>query len=134
MSKDLVSLTVPVRGEYARTVRMTAAELASRIGMSYDEVDDVRMATEEAFVYAGRCSGATGTVTFAFQVDEGELSVAVGPLASCCTPDAETAVSESYAEFILASVCDEFSVDHTEGQCMLRFVRRVGATSENAGA
>ena len=33
---------------------MTAAELASRIGMSIDDVDDVRIAVEEAFVLAVR--------------------------------------------------------------------------------
>jgi serine/threonine-protein kinase RsbW len=133
MSTDLVTLTVPVRGEYARTVRMTAAELASRLGMSYDEVDDVRIAAEEAFVYAGRCAGGADSVTFSFEVREDALAVAVGPLVSCCTPDADSA-SESYAEFILASVCDEFSVDHAQGQCMLRFTRRAGAVQEAPGA
>ena len=50
--RDRITLTVPSRSEYARTVRMTAAALASRMGMSFDDVEDVRMAAEEAFVYA----------------------------------------------------------------------------------
>ena len=45
-------LEVPPLPRYARVVRMTAANLAVIAGMNVDEVDDVRMAAEEAFVYA----------------------------------------------------------------------------------
>ena len=45
-------LEVPPLPRYARAVRMTAANLAVIAGMNVDEVDDVRMAAEEAFVYA----------------------------------------------------------------------------------
>ena len=124
MGKDRVTLTVPARGEYARTVRMTAAELATRIGMSYDEVDDVRMAAEEAFVYASECSGDTAEVVFSFSAGDGELSVDVGPLPACCASEGARAVSEGYAEFILQSVCDEFAIEHESGSCMLRLCRR----------
>jgi serine/threonine-protein kinase RsbW len=129
MGKDRVTLTVPARGEYARTVRMTAAELAARLGMSYDEVDDVRMAAEEAFVYACDCAGETADVTFTFILDEGVLHVEVGPLPLCCAPDGTGhAASESYAEFILQSVCDEFAIEHDAGACTLRLCRRAAAS------
>ncbi|MRS13127.1 MAG: ATP-binding protein [Actinobacteria bacterium] len=132
MGKDRVTLTVPARGEYARTVRMTAAELAARIGMSYDEVDDVRMAAEEAFVYACECAGGQEAVTFAFEIEDGSLVVEVGPLPACCVPEKGHSASESYAEFILRSVCDEFDITHEAGACNMRFCRR--ATTEVAGA
>jgi hypothetical protein len=50
--KDRVVLSVPARGEYARTVRLAAAELAARTGMTIDDADDVKLAVEEAFVFA----------------------------------------------------------------------------------
>src|SRR5574340_1667737 len=109
MGKDRITLIVPARSDYARTVRMTAAELASRIGMSYDEVDDVRMAAEEAFVYAADCSEETGDITFTFAVRDSELEVTVGPLP--CDNERCAGASEGYAEFILRSVCDEFSIE-----------------------
>lgn len=131
MSKDRVTLVVPARGEYARTVRMTAAELAARLGMSYDEVDDVRMAAEEAFVYACECAGDQPGVTFSFILDEGELRIEVGPLPACCTPEGEHATSGSYAEFILQSVCDEFAIAHETGACTLRLCRRVSSSGDD---
>ncbi|MDO8880777.1 MAG: ATP-binding protein [Coriobacteriia bacterium] len=119
MHADCIRLTVPARGEYAKTVRMTAAQLASRIGMSYDQVDDVRIAAEEAFVYACECAADTAEITFDFEITGSTLSVRVGPLPTSCMPEAGAA-SENYAEFILRSVCDDFSVEHVAGECVLR--------------
>jgi serine/threonine-protein kinase RsbW len=124
MGKDRVTLTVPARAECALTVRMTAAELAARIGMSYDEVDDVRIGAEEAFVYACECAGDPAEVTFSFLVEEGVLSAEVRPLPACCAVEGARSASEGYAEFILRSVCDEFEVCHEEGSCILKLSHR----------
>ncbi|MDY0340714.1 MAG: ATP-binding protein [Coriobacteriia bacterium] len=133
MASDRITLIVPARGEYAKTVRMTAAELASRLGMSYDEVDDVRIAAEEAFVYASGCLGEESNVTFAFTVSPGTLEVAVGPM-----PDHHDGVGpgipEGYAEFILRSVCDEFEIERSDEGCTLRLCRRAAALVGEPGA
>jgi serine/threonine-protein kinase RsbW len=134
MGKDRIKLTVPARGDYARTVRMTAAELATRMRMSYDEVDDVRMAIEEAFVYACECAEDDHEVTFEFTLGDGELSATVGPLPVCDTEEGQSTSAESYAEFILRSVCDEFSIEHEAGSCTLRLARRIGTTPDGDGA
>jgi anti-sigma regulatory factor (Ser/Thr protein kinase) len=119
---DRVVLTLPARGEYARTARLTAAELASRIGMSVDGVDDMKMAVEEAFVFVtDRRVGET--VTFDFTIDEG-IEILVGPMeGSCAEQEGET--GERYARFILESVCDEFSLVDAEGGCFVRLVKRM---------
>lgn len=128
MVKDRITLTVPARGDYARTVRMAAAELATRMGMSYDEVDDVRMAVEEAFVYACDVADEDHDVIFTFTVGDGELSVEVGPLPVTDEGDA----AENYAEFILRSVCDEFAIEHEGGTCTMRLTRRAGTAPDGA--
>lgn len=129
MSKDQVTLTVPARGEFARTVRMTAAELATRMGMTYDEVEDVRMALEEAFVYACDCMGEDENVTFVFDLRDGALSANVGPLAACDFDEDE----QHYAELIIRSLCDEFSIDRDGEAATLRLSRRVGTNPGDAG-
>ncbi|MHB1018523.1 MAG: ATP-binding protein [Coriobacteriia bacterium] len=133
MGNDRITLTVPARGEYAKTVRMTAAELASRLGMSYDEVDDVRIAAEEAFVYASGCVGEDEDVTFRFIVNSGTLEIAVGPMPAPTGGD-EPGVSKGYAEFILQSVCDEFEIGHSAEGCTLRLCRRAAAVVGESGA
>ena len=42
-----VRLVVPAAPEYLRLVRLTAAGLASRLGFTFDEVEDLRIAVDE---------------------------------------------------------------------------------------
>ena len=69
MASDRIVLTVPAREEYARTVRMTAVALVGRLGVPIDLVDDVRIAVEEAYVFAVRRTQPGGDVTFTFTRD-----------------------------------------------------------------
>lgn len=133
MSKDQVTLTVPARGDFARTVRMAAAELATRMEMSYDEVEDVRMAVEEAFVYACESVDEDEPITFVFTVGDGELAATVGPFTLNTADEDDRRTAESYAELILRSLCDDFSLQHDGNECTLRLTRLVGASQESAG-
>lgn len=125
MASDRIVLTVPARNEFAKTARMTVSELASRIGMSYDDVDDVRMAAEEAFIYAvTRCGGAD--VTFRVEVADHGLVIEVGPLPCADSVVADDEAQERYASFILESVCDEFEIQRDVDGTTLRLVKRMG--------
>ena len=42
-----VRLVVPASAEYLRLVRLTAAGMASRLGFTFDEVEDLRIAVDE---------------------------------------------------------------------------------------
>src|SRR5512146_142041 len=107
MASDRIVLSVPARGEFARTVRMTAAELASRMGMSIDDIDDVRIAVEESFALAA--AHATGAeVTFAFALDKETFEAVATTPSNTCGEELEEETESRYARFILESVCDEF--------------------------
>jgi len=129
MENERVTLTVPARGEYAKTVRMTAAALVSRMGMSYDDVDDVRIAAEEAFVYACDSEPASGDVTLLFlpQGDLVRIDVSLGSGGPVHGEDAERRAS--YATFILQSVCDRFELSSDENGAWLRLEKRSSSVS-----
>jgi serine/threonine-protein kinase RsbW len=120
---DRVVLTVPALGEYARTVRMTAAELASHAGMDVEGIEDVRLAVEEAFVFASE-RVADVALTFAFTVGRGSIELEVSPLLPGCDADEGPDRGERYARFILESICDEFELISGDGTCRLRLVKR----------
>ena len=122
---DRVVLVVPSKGEYARTVRLAAAELAARAGMDIDGIDDVRMAVEEAFVFAAeRAEG--GDLTFTFVVAPGSVELTVGPLGAGPSEAESPDRGERYARFILESICDEFELTGADGVGTLRLVKRSG--------
>ncbi len=127
MGKDRITLTVPAKSEYAKAVRMTAAALVSRLGMTFDEVDDVRMAAEEAFVYAVDSQPEGSEVAFSFLVGDDALEIEVCLGAEAATGE-EVEARTSYATFILQGVCDSYEfVSDEAGMPKLRLVKRVGS-------
>jgi serine/threonine-protein kinase RsbW len=127
MATDSITLTVPAKSEYAKTVRMTAAALVSRTSMTYDEVDDVRIAAEEAFVYATETLPEDAEVRFEFVISDDELTIAVPLGAQSPSSDEEAERRAAYATFILESVCDSYEFASDENGAWLRLVKRVGA-------
>ncbi|MDR3686998.1 MAG: ATP-binding protein [Coriobacteriia bacterium] len=126
MAIDRITLTVPAKSEYAKTVRMTAAALVSRMGMNFDDVDDVRMAAEEAFVYAVDTLPDDAEVRFEFSVSDDELQIDVPLGSEDPSSDEEADRRAAYATFILESVCDSYGFESDENGAHLRLTKRVG--------
>jgi serine/threonine-protein kinase RsbW len=127
MASDTVNLRVPAKGEYAKLVRMTAAALSSRMGMNYDQVDDVRMAAEEAFVYAVETLQDGSEVTFEFVLTESELVISVPLGEENPNSDEEAERRAAYATFILESVSDSYEFASGESGPYLRLTKRLEA-------
>lgn len=116
-------LQVPALPRYARLVRMTAANMAQIAGMNIEDVDDVRMAAEEAFVYAC-ATGVQGAlrVSFALTCDALRMDFELGAAA---VAEDEEEPSLVYGAFILEAMCDECTI--VDGPVnVLRLVKRVG--------
>lgn len=122
MQEKTVRLSVPAEAGYARAVRMMASNLAVVCCMSVDDVEDVRMAAEEGFVYS--CATAPAVCDITFTLSEGSVAMdfALG--------DAEPEVIEAagvdltLAELLLQAVCDDFAVT---GGGVLHLEKTVGA-------
>lgn len=134
MSTDRVTLTVPSRGEYAKTVRMTASALVSRMDLTYDELDDVRLAAEEAFVYACDHGPTSGTVEMYFLVGDGAVEIKVRISEGLRVTDEEAERRAAYATFILQSVTETYELSSDEDGPYLRVVMRPAGESDDAGA
>lgn len=102
-----ITLSLQATPELARLVRMTAANVAMLSSMSVDRVEDLRMAAEEAFIYAC-ATNPKGDISISFDADEEHVSLLfeLGDV-----PFAEPSEDEptaAYADLILASVCDSY--------------------------
>lgn len=58
---DYVEVKLPAKAQYVGVARLTISGLASRIGFSYDEIEDLKIAASEAI---------TNAVQHAYQEDE----------------------------------------------------------------
>jgi hypothetical protein len=116
-----VRLTVPAKPEFLRLARVTAAGLASRLGFSFDEVEDLRLAIDELCYGITGAEGREGTVAVRYLLGENQLIVegqAQVPVAAGTAAASFGKVSElsELSEVILDALVDEHEfVDDTDG-------------------
>lgn len=72
---DTISLSIPASPEYLRVVRLIAAGLASRLGFTVDEIDDLRIAVDELSAYLTGAQGRDGSLSIDFTLDGDTLSI-----------------------------------------------------------
>ena len=128
MALDTVKLNVPAKPQYARSMRMLAANLAVVAGLSIDDVEDVRMAAEEAFVYGSATQDDSIDITFSVDEHYLHMDFSLGAVQPVAEEYAEG--SFSYAELILAAVSDEYTID--DDARVLTVVKRLGVDREFA--
>ncbi len=135
MDSDNVILSVPASAEYARSVRMLAASLAVTDDFSVDDVEDVRMAAEEGFVYACSTMPPAGSVEISFGIEPGEFTMdfvlgEYGDDDAQEDPEADAGQLD-LVELLLSAICDDFSlVDYEDEEgpfTTLHLVKRAGA-------
>ncbi|SFM30064.1 serine/threonine-protein kinase RsbW [Gracilibacillus orientalis] len=68
-SLDFIEMKVPARAEYVGVVRLTTSGIANRMGFSYEEIEDLKVAISEAL------SNAT---EHAYKNEDGEVTIGFG--------------------------------------------------------
>jgi len=118
MSSEEVRLAVPALPEYVRLARLTAAGLASRLGFSFDEVEDLRIAVDELCYLLVGPDGREGSITLTYAM-EGDSLVIVGHGAA----GPRAAEFADLSEQILAAIVDEYEVTRADDVITFRMVR-----------
>ena len=70
-----VRLAVPASPEFLRLARLTVAGVASRMGFSYDEVEDLRIAIDELCFALVGTTGREGTIELRYSLQADDLIV-----------------------------------------------------------
>ncbi|MBM6617692.1 anti-sigma B factor RsbW [Bacillus suaedaesalsae] len=77
---DYIELKVPAKPEFVGVVRLTLSGIASRMGYSYEEIEDLKIATSEACtnaVHHAYDEKVTGDIIVGFGVYETKLEIIV---------------------------------------------------------
>lgn len=106
-SSDEVLLRLPARPEYGRIVRVGAAALGIRQGLSFSEIDDLRLAIDEAVILVLGAAPAETEIWAVFRFDDGHLELEL----AC--DEGSALLEQSIARFDQATddLIDEYAVD-----------------------
>lgn len=127
---DEIVLTLPAAPEFVRIARLTSAGLATRIGMGYDEVEDLRIAVGEACSLLIGDGSRPGSLALTFTL--GAEAVEVGVAGHLAGPAPETDPDHDLSDQILAAVADDHEVDRPGDRVWIS--KRYGARSAETGA
>jgi serine/threonine-protein kinase RsbW len=120
-----VRLVVPASPEYLRLVRLTAAGLASRLGFTFDEVEDLRIAVDElCFHLLGESDDEDPSA------DERTMELVYSASADSITITGRTGLSgpvpepSDLSEQILDALVDEHEVTGSNGTVTFRLKKQ----------
>jgi serine/threonine-protein kinase RsbW len=119
-----VRLVVPAAPEYLRLVRLTAAGLASRLGFTFDEVEDLRIAVDElCFHLLGDADGdvPSGERTMDLVYTAGDDSITITGRTGLTGPVPEPS---ELSEQILDALVDEHEVGSDNGTITFRLKKQ----------
>ncbi|MBU8908758.1 anti-sigma B factor RsbW [Desertibacillus haloalkaliphilus] len=75
---DFVDLKVPAKPEYVGIVRLTVSGIANRIGYSYDDIEDIKIAVAEACTnVVDHAYEDSGNIAVSFHVCDDRLEIIV---------------------------------------------------------
>lgn len=118
-----IELALPADTRLLRLVRLVASGLASTAGFDVDELDDLRIAVDEAV--ASLLEGGDGSrLNLRFDVGQSEVGMSGTANAAAGSPLDPDRVELSTQ--ILAAVCDEHELDVTDGSVRVRIAKRRG--------
>ena len=109
MQADMVTIKLPAAGAYLSVLRTATAGLAARLDFTLDEIEDLRIAVDEAcaMLLAQAVPGADLDCTFTLNGD----SIRVG--VSVLTLDGQQPSRDTFAWTVLSALAGE--VDSTAG-------------------
>lgn len=123
---ELVELETPIGSEWEPVFRLVLGGVADRLGLGFEELDDLQLAVERLLAEAG----AQRSVRLAFELAPDHLRTSVGPLSEAPIAAAlqgpPPAPGEVGLRRVLETVVDSFGVEESDGgELLVRLEKRV---------
>lgn len=121
METSPVTVTFPAAPEYLRLARIATTDAASRAGLDFEEIDDVRIAISEL------CSlvslDPTSSITLSFTIDQGMLTVGGESVTGAAAVE-----GNELSDAIIGAVVDDHAVTTSDGVTRFRVTKRARHT------
>jgi serine/threonine-protein kinase RsbW len=118
---DVVVLVVPADGSYLAVLRTATAGLAARLQFTLDEIEDLRIAVDEACAILLAVAPDQTEVTSEFAVTDAALSIDVSVPVN---GKAELPSGNSFSWQVLTALAGEVSARSDGGRAAIRLTKR----------
>ncbi|MTK01012.1 ATP-binding protein [Micromonospora sp. CP22] len=118
---DIVHLTVPADGGYLSVLRTATAGLAARLQFALDEIEDLRIAVDEACAMLLAIAARDAELDCRFSVTEDALTVEV---TVPTTPGARLPAESSFAWKVLTALTTSAGASATDGRATISLLTR----------
>ncbi len=119
--EDVVLLAVPASGAYLGVLRTATAGLAARLQFTLDEIEDLRIAVDEACAILLAVATLDADLGCRFTVTGDSLTVEASvPTAQ---PNVRLPAGESFAWQVLSALADDVAADVGAGRATIRLTK-----------
>lgn len=119
-----IQLTVPADAIFVGLVRSTAAHTAAHANLDMDQIDDLRLAVDEAFALVIGTDGVAGNVSLAFTITAHGLEVSLTGPRGVDAPEQGT-----FAWTILSALVNDVESRVDDGQVTITLSSKAGASA-----
>lgn len=124
-----VVVTVPSQAAFVHVLRSVAASVAARTDLPVDDIDDLRMAIDEASSQLLLLGSSPATLTLRLRAIDGGVEAVVSVDGSAPADWPPSAFHDSLAWNVLSALSDELSFELPDGAPAIRVVKRSSARS-----
>ena len=119
-SQDLVTVRLPAEGAYLSVLRTATAGLAARLDFTLDEIEDLRIAVDEACAMLLSQAQPGGSLECAFALDRDMMTISVS--AQCLAP--EPPASDTFAWTVLSALAGSVEAHVGPGDLLTIVMRK----------
>lgn len=126
--RDVVSLRLPADGAYLSVLRTAAAGLASRLDFTLDDIEDLRIAVDEACAMLLPRAAADALLECSFELKPNVLDIAV----SLPTIDGALPSKDTFAWTVLTALAGEVDASADGGRVTITMSKKSSTGGTNA--
>lgn len=120
-----ITLTVPASEAFVPLLRSMIAAVAARLDIPYDEIDDLRLAIDEAAAHLISLEPAGKVLSLVLRPSEDRFEI-VSSIDVLPTPWPPPGAEHTLTWQILSGLADEADFQESDGRATIRFVKRLG--------
>ena len=119
-TQDQVTVRLPAEGAYLSVLRTATAGLAARLDFTLDEIEDLRIAVDEACAMLLSQAQPGGSLECAFALDDDAMTISVS--AQCLAP--QPPASDTFAWTVLSALAGSVEAHVGPGDLLTIVMRK----------